>query len=95
MRIAYTETDVNLLAHLMKAKAERQQGILDIGNVGVYRAMCDCLDFKGIPATNSLWFFNPVGNCPPVWWNQTGGQYKEHCFYQPTRTDCPKVYTGK
>jgi len=52
MRIAYTETDVNLLAHLMKEKAVGQQGILDIGNVGVNRVMCDCLDFKGIPATN-------------------------------------------
>lgn len=145
MRIAYTETDVNLLARLMRAEAEGegQQGMLDVGNVGVNRVMCNCLDFKGItnieqmvyqqqggsysfeavtkgyfyqrareidkelarkcleywrghPATNSLWFFNPVGNCPPVWWNQTlAGQYKEHCFYQPTQADCPKVYAGK
>ncbi|WIY63446.1 cell wall hydrolase [Bacillus arachidis] len=145
MRIAYTESDVDLLARLMRAEAEGegQQGMLDVGNVGVNRVMCDCLDFKGItniqqmvyqqqggnysfeavtkgyfyqraretdkelarkcleywrghPATNSLWFFNPVGNCPPVWWDQTlAGQYKEHCFYKPKSIDCPKVYSGK
>ncbi|WP_144572723.1 cell wall hydrolase [Bacillus paramycoides] len=145
MRIAYKEKHVDLLARLIRAEAEGegQQGMLDVGNVGVNRVMCNCLDFKGItnieqmvyqkqggnysfeavtkgyfyqraresdkelarkslnywrghPATYSLWFFNPKGNCPPVWWNQRlAGQYKEHCFYQPAKTECPGVYNGK
>lgn len=45
------------------------------------------------PATNALWFFRPVGNCPPTWWNQRlAGRYKAHCFYVPDPEDCPNVY---
>ncbi|UOY91845.1 cell wall hydrolase [Ectobacillus sp. JY-23] len=53
-----------------------------------------CLDYwLGHPARNSLWFFNPTGSCPAVWWNQRkAGQYKEHCFYQPSQQECPRVF---
>lgn len=45
------------------------------------------------PATNALWFFRPVGDCPATWYNQTNsGRYKAHCFFIPTQTDCPRVY---
>lgn len=45
------------------------------------------------PATYALWFFRPVGNCPPTWYNQrNSGRYKSHCFFVPTPTDCPSVY---
>lgn len=45
------------------------------------------------PATNSLWFFKPQGECPPQWFNQWNvGRYKAHCFYAPSSSDCPKVY---
>ena len=45
------------------------------------------------PASNALWFFRPSGNCPANWWNQThSGRFKAHCFYIPTREDCPSVY---
>ncbi|MBM7704111.1 cell wall hydrolase [Metabacillus iocasae] len=45
------------------------------------------------PATNSLWFFKPSGNCPAQWYNQNNsGRFKSHCFYIPTRADCPQVY---
>ncbi|QYR20534.1 cell wall hydrolase [Paenibacillus sp. sptzw28] len=45
------------------------------------------------PATNSLWYFRPTGGCPAEWWNQRLiGKYKAHCFYVPTRADCPGVY---
>jgi N-acetylmuramoyl-L-alanine amidase len=45
------------------------------------------------PATNSLWYFRPTGGCPAEWWNQRHtGKYKAHCFYSPTRADCPGVY---
>lgn len=144
MRISYTESDVDLLARLIRAEAEGdgQQGMMSVGNVGVNRVMGNCLDFMGIrnieqmvyqkqgnnysfeavtkgyfyqrareidkdlarktldywrghPATYSLWFFNPSGNCPPVWWNQTlAGQFKNHCFYQPSANECPGVFRG-
>lgn len=45
------------------------------------------------PATNSLWFFEPSGNCPAQWFNQWNtGRYKAHCFYSPTQTACPSVF---
>ncbi|AKS39675.1 cell wall hydrolase [Anoxybacillus gonensis] len=45
------------------------------------------------PATNALWFFRPDGNCPPQWFNQWNtGRFKSHCFYAPTRSNCPRVY---
>jgi N-acetylmuramoyl-L-alanine amidase len=45
------------------------------------------------PASFSMWFFKPSGNCPSKWYNQANsGRFKSHCFYQPTRTDCPTVF---
>jgi N-acetylmuramoyl-L-alanine amidase len=45
------------------------------------------------PANFCLWFFKPVGDCPPTWFNQeNAGRYKSHCFYQPSGDDCPAVY---
>jgi N-acetylmuramoyl-L-alanine amidase len=45
------------------------------------------------PASNSLWFFRPEGNCPDKWFNQSNsGRFKSHCFFIPTRADCPKAY---
>lgn len=45
------------------------------------------------PANFSLWFFKPVGDCPPTWFNQeNAGRFKSHCFYQPSGDDCPAVY---
>ncbi|WP_170008416.1 cell wall hydrolase [Bacillus fonticola] len=45
------------------------------------------------PATNSLWFFKPPGDCPATWYNQNNvGRYKAHCFFAPTQEDCKDVY---
>lgn len=45
------------------------------------------------PATNSLWFFRPEGDCPSQWFGQSNtGRFKSHCFFSPTRSDCPTVY---
>ena len=114
--IKHSESDIDLLARLMRAEAEGDGdlGMLMVGNVGVNRVRADCLDFKDIrnirdmvyqspggfeatqkgyfyqrardsekrmarrtingdrfhPATNSLWFFRPEGNCPAQWYNQ-------------------------
>jgi N-acetylmuramoyl-L-alanine amidase len=45
------------------------------------------------PAAYALWFYRPVGSCPPEWFNQrNSGRFKAHCFFQPSRQDCPRVY---
>lgn len=47
------------------------------------------------PATNALWFYAPgSGNsCRTTWYNQVNsGRYKNHCFYQPSSKDCPRLY---
>jgi N-acetylmuramoyl-L-alanine amidase len=45
------------------------------------------------PASNALWFFRPVGDCPATWYNQQNtGRYKAHCFFTPTPENCPTVY---
>jgi N-acetylmuramoyl-L-alanine amidase len=137
--IPFTESDVDLLARLMRAEAEGegQLGMLMVGNVGVNRVRANCLDFKDIrtmnqmvfqtpggfeatqkgyfyqrareseirlarrtingerfhPATNSLWFFKPQGNCPTQWFDQwNSGRFKSHCFYSPTQSNCPSVF---
>jgi N-acetylmuramoyl-L-alanine amidase len=44
------------------------------------------------PATRSLWFFMPEGECPAQWYNQWNtGRYKSHCFFSPSESDCPTV----
>ena len=137
--IKHNESDIDLLARLMRAEAEADGdlGMLMVGNVGVNRVRADCLDFKNIrnindmvyqspggfeatqkgyfyqrardsekrmarrtingdrfhPATNSLWFFRPEGNCPAQWYNQwNSGRFKAHCFYSPSQADCPTVF---
>lgn len=38
-------------------------------------------------------FFKPGGSCPATWYNQPNtGRFKSHCFFAPTRADCPSVY---
>ncbi|MDF2558242.1 MAG: cwlJ [Bacillales bacterium] len=45
------------------------------------------------PASFSLWYFRPSGRCPARWYGQwNSGRYKSHCFFIPTRSNCPKVY---
>jgi N-acetylmuramoyl-L-alanine amidase len=47
------------------------------------------------PAENSLWFFRPEGSCPAQWFGQWNtGRYKAHCFFSPTQSDCPDVYSA-
>lgn len=46
------------------------------------------------PASYSLWFFRPTGDCPATWYNQANtGRYKAHCFFAPSGDDCPGVYS--
>ncbi|EMA7397832.1 cell wall hydrolase [Bacillus cereus] len=138
--IPYNESDVDLLARLIRAEAEGEgrQGEELVGCVVVNRVFCDCLDFKQLrtvrdavyqspggfeavqygyfyqraresekeiarkvlqgewrwPARWALWYFRPVGACPPEWYNQPFvGQFKSHCFYEPSGDECPKTYS--
>lgn len=44
------------------------------------------------PATRSLWFFRPEGDCPAQWYGQWNtGRFKAHCFFSPTEEDCPQI----
>lgn len=45
-----TESDVDLLARLLRAEAEGEgeKGMLLVGNVGINRIRANCSDFKGI-----------------------------------------------
>jgi N-acetylmuramoyl-L-alanine amidase len=45
------------------------------------------------PASYALWFFRPTGNCPAQWYGQwNAGRYKSHCFFNPTKEECPNVW---
>lgn len=49
--------------------------------------------WKYHPASYSLWFFKPSGDCPTQWFNQwNAGRFKTHCFYAPDRADCPQIF---
>lgn len=42
-----------------------------------------------VPATTSLWFYNPFDeDCRANWFGQwNSGRYKSHCFYQPLESE--------
>ncbi|ERJ12481.1 cell wall hydrolase [Haloplasma contractile] len=42
-----------------------------------------------VPATRSLWFYNPFdATCRAQWFGQWNtGRYKSHCFYAPTEAE--------
>lgn len=50
MIISYTDTDLDLLARLMRSEAlgEGDLGMLMVGNVVVNRALANCLTFKNV-----------------------------------------------
>lgn len=46
-----------------------------------------CIDgYRNEPSANSLWFKNPGTNvtCPPKFYGNLSGRYKNHCFYNPS-----------
>lgn len=62
-------------------------------DIALARKVIDGMRYR--PATHSLWFFRPQGDCPNTWFNQENtGRYKKHCFFQPTQENCPKVYSA-
>lgn len=61
--IKATDSDVSLLARLLRAEAEGEGvlGMLMVGNVGVNRILSNCLDFKNIRTMNQMVFQSPGG----------------------------------
>ncbi len=80
-RVKYTDSDVALVARMIRAEAEGEgkQGMLYVGNVIVNRAIADCLDFK------------EVRTIPQVIYQVQGGNYsfeavqKGNVFYNRAR----------
>ena len=81
-RVQYKDSDVALMARMMRAEAEGegQQGMLYVGNVIVNRVKANCLDFKGLRTI------------PQVIYQVQGGNYsfeavqKGNAFYQRARS---------
>src|SRR5690625_4408398 len=61
--VAHTESDVALLARLMRAEAESdgKLGMLMVGNTGINRVIAACLDFTDIRNINDMVFQSPGG----------------------------------
>ncbi|WP_373895203.1 cell wall hydrolase [Virgibacillus natechei] len=63
-RIQYNNSDVNLMARMMRAEAvgEGQQGMLYVGNVIVNRGVADCLDFTDVRSIRDVIYQVQGGN---------------------------------
>jgi len=61
--VAHNESDVALLARLMRAEAESdgKLGMLMVGNTGVNRVIAECLDFSDIRNINDMVYQSPGG----------------------------------
>lgn len=61
--IKFNESEIELLARLMRAEAEGEgeQGMLMVGNVCVNRVLCDCLDFRKIRSITDMVYQSPGG----------------------------------
>ena len=61
--IPYNESDVDLLARLIRAEAEGEgrQGEELVGCVVVNRVFCDCLDFKQLRTVRDAVYQSPGG----------------------------------
>ncbi|MEH7251667.1 cell wall hydrolase [Neobacillus niacini] len=81
-RVNYRNSDVALMARMMRAEAEGEgkQGMLYVGNVIVNRVVADCLDFKAVRNVNDVIFHVQGGNF------SFEAVQKGNVFYQRART---------
>lgn len=63
-RVKYRDSDVDLVARMMRAEAEGEgkQGMLYVGNVIVNRLVADCLDFGGLRSISDVIYHVQGGN---------------------------------
>lgn len=61
--VAHSESDVDLLARLIRAEAEGDGvlGMLMVGNTGINRVLANCLDFIDIRTIEQMVFQSPGG----------------------------------
>ncbi len=98
-RVKYTDSDVDLVARMMRAEAEGEgkQGMLMVGNVIVNRLLANCLDFVDLRTISHVIYQVQGGNYSfeavqkgNVFYQR--GQYKQHCYYEPKANTCESVY---
>jgi N-acetylmuramoyl-L-alanine amidase len=55
-RVKYSNSDINLMARMMRAEAEGEgrQGMLYVGNVIVNRLAANCIDFKNLRTVSQV-----------------------------------------
>ncbi len=80
-RVKYTDSDIALVARMMRAEAEGEGrlGMLMVGNVIVNRAVADCLDFKDVRTIRQVIFQVQGGNY------SFEAVQKGNMFYNPAR----------
>ncbi|MBD1379922.1 cell wall hydrolase [Metabacillus arenae] len=80
-RVKYRDSDIDLIARMMRAEAvgEGRQGMLMVGNVIVNRAVVDCLDFKDLRTIRDVIFHVQGGNY------SFEAVQKGSLFYNPAR----------
>ena len=63
-RVKYRNSDVDLVARMMRAEAEGEgnQGMLYVGNVIVNRLVANCLDFEDLRSIDDVIFQIQGGN---------------------------------
>ena len=88
-RVQYTDSDVALMARMMRAEAEGEgkQGMLYVGNVIVNRAVATCLDFKDVRSIHDVIFQIQGGNY------SFEAVQKGNVFYQRARTSERRLAT--
>ena len=80
-RVKYTDSDVDLVARMMRAEAEGEGrlGMLMVGNVIINRAIADCLDFQDVRSIRDVIFQIQGGNY------SFEAVQKGNLFYSPAR----------
>ncbi|WP_164670516.1 cell wall hydrolase [Virgibacillus doumboii] len=85
--VKYTDSDVALMARMMRAEAvgEGNLGMLSVGNVIVNRAKADCLDFEDLRTIRDVIFQVQGGNY------SFEAVQKGNVFYQRARSNEKKL----
>ncbi|MCY8233752.1 cell wall hydrolase [Priestia endophytica] len=80
-RVKYRDSDIDLIARMMRAEAvaEGRLGMLMVGNVIVNRTVVDCLDFKDVRTIRDVIFQVQGGNY------SFEAVQKGNLFYNPAR----------
>jgi N-acetylmuramoyl-L-alanine amidase len=81
-RVAYTASDIDLIARMMRAEAEGEgrTGMLMVGNVIVNRLKANCGDFEGLRSVRQVIFQVQGGNY------SFEAVQKGNLFYNPSRS---------